>query len=204
MLTLNCINDDINKTSPLKFEVNPVNILVGFFLDNVWNKRWKPPYYFWATQGCLAVLPANVHLLITDKDIVWPWEGVRQSWRVLLTLRDPSSSSWSSWRGTWRTTQRLLDPANQAWDVSLSFRACIVWTIWMNPNNIQMMLSICFRKPSLMIRLCTSTFYLLTEIKETECFLWIGWIEATLFIEFVRTILSSLGNKGSISVQLSR
>ena len=135
---------------------------------------------------------------------VWPWEGVRQSWRVLLTLRDPSSSSWSSWRGTWRTTQRLLDPANQAWDVSLSFRACIVWTIWMNPNNIQMMLSICFRKPSLMIRLCTSTFYLLTEIKETECFLWIGWIEATLFIEFVRTILSSLGNKGSISVQLSR
>ena len=42
------------------------------------------------------------------------------------------------------------------------------------------------------------TFYLFTEIKETECFLWIGWIEATLFIEFVRTILSSLGKKGSI------
>ena len=54
-----------------------------------------------------------------------------------------------------------------------------------------------------MSRLYTSTFYLLTEIKETECFLWIGWIEATLFIEFVRTILSSLGKKGSIFVQLS-
>ena len=183
MLTLSCINDDINETSPLKFEVNPVNILVGFFLDNVWNKRWKPPYYFWATQGCLAVLPANVHLLITDKDIVWPWEGVRQSWRVLLTLRDPSSSSWSSWRGTWRTTECLLDPANQGW---AGWRR---WWWWCQPS---------------VIRLITLTFYLFTEIKETECFLWIGWIEATLFIEFVRTILSSLGNKGSISVQLSR
>ena len=46
---------------------------------------------------------------------VWPWECVRQSWRVLLTLRDPSSSSWCSWRGTWRSTQCLFDPANQAW-----------------------------------------------------------------------------------------
>ena len=113
---------------------------------------------------------------------VWPWEGVRQSWRVLLTLRDPSSSSWSSWRGTWRTTECLLDPANQGW---AGWRR---WWWWCQPS---------------VIRLITLTFYLFTEIKETECFLWIGWIEATLFIEFVRTILSSLGKKGSIFVQLS-
>ena len=92
MLTGSHINDDFNKTSPLKFEVNPLKILVSFFLDNVWNKRWKPPYYFWATQGCLAVLPANVHLL-TDKDIVWPWEGVSLTLRmceaVLASVVDP-------------------------------------------------------------------------------------------------------------------
>ena len=39
MLTGGPINDDFNKTSPLKFEVNPLKILVSFFLDNVWNKR---------------------------------------------------------------------------------------------------------------------------------------------------------------------
>ena len=33
---------------------------------------------------------------------------------------------------------------------------------------------------------------LLTEIKETECFLWIGWIEEMLLMELVLTIFSSL------------
>ena len=38
----------------------------------------------------------------------------------------------------------------------------------------------------------------MTEIKETECFLWIGWIEEMLLMELVLTIFSSLTDQDGI------